>query len=141
MGHLGAGPALQIDASILLNGAKWVVAELIRLTSDLQVDEAVKIIDRIVEHELSPIWREGEVTRILNPKVPARDQALILLAFVGEMDEEKLRSIIEYKNVTNFRKILRRLHDAKLVEYSSKLITISPTGFREAKALAEKYAL
>lgn len=141
IGHLGVGPALQIDANILLYGSKWIVAELVRLTSGLPVHAAMILVDSIVEHHVSPIWREGEITRILNPKMVARDQVLILLSFVGEMGEEKIRSIVEYKNFSNFRKILRRLHEAKLIEYSGALCKVSPTGFKEAQYLVDKYTI
>lgn len=141
MGHLGLGPALQIDANILLYGAKWAVAELIRLSSTIPIHEATGFIERIVEHQISPIWREGDIVRIVNPKVSARDQTLILLGFVGEMDENGLRQIIEYKHAANFRKILKRLHALKLIEYAPQLVRISPTGFAEAKSLVDKYSL
>lgn len=57
------------------------------------------------------------------------------------VEATKLRNIIEYKNLTNFRKILKRLHDAKLIEYSPAVCKISPTGFASAKRLSEKFAL
>ena len=141
MGHLGVTPAKQMDAHLLLNGAKWTVAELIRLTTDLPQAQAQATVDKVIEQQISPVWSEGEVVRILNPKVPARAQVLILLTLFGDMAEEQLRGIVEYKNATNFRKILRRLHEVKLIEYVPEGSKVSPTGAIEANQAIEKYAL
>jgi hypothetical protein len=47
---------------------------------------------------------------------------------------EKLRAAIEYKNPTNFKQLLKRLHKARLIEVApDDTCTISPSGIIEAE--------
>lgn len=138
MGHLGLEPAKQMDAMLLLYGAKWSLAELIRLTSDADVSEAFLLINRLSEHEISPIWREGDIIRVLDPKASARDKVILVLGLVGPMSDKRLQQIVEYKHASNFKKILKRLHASKLIEYSGADCSISPLGLADAKRLSEK---
>lgn len=136
IGHLGAEPANEIDATMLLYGAKWVFGELIRLSPQTDEAKARQLVDRIIERQEVAIWREGEMVRVLDPKMKARDQILLILAFTGDKSEDELRHHVRYKNSTNFRKILSRMDGANLIAYNSACCKISPTGIVEAEKLS-----
>jgi hypothetical protein len=61
-----------------------------------------------------------------------RDKTLLLLhATPGEVTEGEIRSWVESKNSTEYRRdVLERLHKEKLVEYdpAARSVVISPTG-------------
>lgn len=139
IGHLGATPATQIDATILLYGAKWVLSEIVRLESTGPADEGLALISRLIERQIEVLWRDGDIKRILNPRIPTRSQVLLLLFLIGNQTADELQLTTGYKNKSNFRSILKRLHDARLIEFDRTNCILSPTGSREAEAiLAER---
>jgi hypothetical protein len=137
IGHLGAVPASEIDATLLLNGAKWVLSEIIRLESTLDADQTRSLVSSVIKRHEGIVWNEGDITRVLDISLDARQRALIILGFVGDRSEEQLRQEVQYKNPTNFRKILQRLDKANLICYSKDKVVISPTGLMEAERIAE----
>jgi hypothetical protein len=141
IGHLGAEPASELDATMLLYGAKWVLGEIIRLSPQTDPKAARELLDRIVERQEIAVWRESDLIRVLNPKVPARDQVLLILALTGDASEDELRGHVRYKNASNFRKILKRLDKGNLIAYDPAKCRISPTGIREAESLSQKLSL
>jgi hypothetical protein len=135
IGHLGAVPASEIDATLLLNGAKWVLSEIARLESKLSVIETRDLVTSIISRQQPAIWIEGGNVRILDNSLGAREKSLVALAFIGKMSESELRNIVRYKNPTNFRKILKRLDEKNSISYSEAECVISPTGLQEAECL------
>lgn len=140
IGHLGVEPAQELDATILLYGSKWVLGELIRLTTDLSEPEAKTVLDQVISRQLTAIWREGDIVRVINPKASAKDKILLLLAFVGDYAEQDLKSTTEYKHTSNFRALLRDLHKKGLIHFDGRLCKITPNGSTEAEKLNDKFA-
>ena len=89
--------------------------------------------------EIPVIWELGDTVRVLNPDMTAGDRTLLVLAHhVVAMTVSDLQEAVEYRNVTEYkRKVLQRLHDKKLIEYSraEARATISPLGLRRAREL------
>lgn len=141
IGHLGVEPANEIDATMLLYGAKWVLGEFVRLAPQVDSIAARDLIDRIIKRQEVAIWREGDLIRVLDPKVKAREQILLILAFTGDKSENELRTHVGYKNPTNFKKILKRLDQAKLIAHDAARCRISPTGIFEAERLSQALTL
>jgi len=141
IGHLGALPATELDATMLLYGAKWTLGELIRLAPQSDPGAATDLVNRIIERQEMAIWSEGDFIRVLNPKATAREQVLLILAFTGDKSEEELRTHTRYKNSTDFRKVLRKLDSENLISYDPARCRISPTGIPAAESLSQKYGL
>lgn len=137
IGHLGVEPANEIDATMLLYGAKWVLGEFVRLAPQADAKAARNLIDRIIERQEVAIWREGDLIRVLDPRVKAREQVLLILAFTGDHSEDDLQNHVRYKNAANFKKILKRLDQANLIAYDPARCRISPTGIFEAEKLSQ----
>lgn len=129
----------EMDATLILYTVKWVLAELVRLKSGLSPDETQVLIDEVVERQCSVIWKHGNITWILAPEMKARDQVLILLYDSSPRMDSELQGITEYKNATNFKKILKRLHALKLIYYHADgNCRLTPTGLPEAETLIMK---
>ncbi|MEI4508146.1 hypothetical protein WBQ88_12430 [Sphingopyxis sp. CCNWLW253] len=139
IGHLGAVPASEIDASILLNGAKWIISEIVRIESSLSQADTAALVRGIIARQEVIVWKDGPVTRVLDQSLEAREKALVLLAFTGDKSEDDLRIDVCYKNPTNFRKILKRLDESGLIFHSKELCCISPTGTAEAEKIARNF--
>ncbi|NMW31721.1 hypothetical protein HKD42_06580 [Altererythrobacter sp. RZ02] len=128
IGHLGAVPASEIDATLLLSGAKWVLSEIVRIESSLTAEDTRELVNSLIARQQPTIWRDGQVLRVLDSSHETREKVLILLAFNGDMSETALRDASQYKNLNNFRKILRRLDEKNLISYTPDLCKISPSG-------------
>lgn len=115
VGHLGIISPNEMDATLILYNVKWVLAEIIRLESGLSPSETQRVIEFVVEREMALLWKDGAVVRIAEKGMNARDQVLLLLYDSSPQAEAELRERCEYKNSTNFRKILQKLHSDKLI--------------------------
>ena len=128
----------KMDATVLLGNTKWVLAELFRLASTLPFEETAAAIDSIMCRETSIIWDTGASLRILDIKMAAKDKVLCLLYVKDNQSEHELRRSIEYKNSSEFKRILKALHKDKLIEYSEEKCILSPIGILRAESLFSK---
>ena len=128
----------KMDASVLLGNTKWVLAEFFRLASTLSFAETEAAVDSIMCRELSIIWDNGSVLRVLDTKMSTRDKILCLLYVKNNQSEIELRTSTEYKNTSDFKKILKGLHTDRLIEYSDSACIISPIGINRAEMLLSK---
>lgn len=134
VGHISNVSPSRMDATYVLYAVKWVLAELIRIAANIPPDQTQEIIDGTVERQIELLWEHDGITRVLDNKIKAREQVLILLYDKSPRSDVELQASIEYKNATNFRKILKRLHDSRLIEYAKNGDCIlTSTGIREAE--------
>jgi len=125
----------KMDATVLLGNAKWVLAEFFRLASSLPFDETADVIDSIMCRETSLIWNTGSTLRILNNKMSAKQKVVCLLYIEDRQADSALQASIEYKNTTEFRRILRTMHRERWIEYSNNTCLLSPIGEEMAEKL------
>lgn len=133
VGHVGGDvDPNHMDAVCVLQMAKWIVAELIRVLHDLPVDDAAALVDALVEREVPLVWKVNSGRRILDPNMSMKDKTLLLLhSTPAPVAEGDLCSWVEHSNASVYRRdILRKAHKAKLVEYDTdhRTVTISPVG-------------
>lgn len=140
-GHITGVSPNEMDATCILYSVKWVLSELVRLNSTLSPDETYDLISSIVERQIDLIWKQDEVVRILDIRIPKKLQVLVLLYDENTRSEEELRNIIEYSNPTNFCKLLKKFHKERFLEYDAKrkICTITDKGLREAEKVIIKY--
>ncbi len=139
VGHLGVVSPNEMDATYILYTVKWVLAELVRLTSGANVREIQAAVNSIVERHLTVLWKHEGIVRILASGLATRQEVLILLYDRSPQAEEELRSVVEYKNESNFRKILSRLHKDRFIEYVSTMaVHITPKGVLQAEQVLLK---
>lgn len=130
----------EMDATYILYTTKWIVAELIRLKSSLSPAHAQQLVNSVVERQIPLLWKEADIETILVPGMPTSDQVLVLLYDKSPRTVLELQQITEYKNTTNFKKILRRLHDKKFVYLSAdESCRLTPVGVGEAELLITKH--
>lgn len=134
VGHLGNISPNEMDSTYILNTAKWVLAELLRLSSGKDPGSVQQAISNIVERRLPVIWKSGDISRVVDPKCKARDQVLIHLYDQSPQHVSDLMTKIEYKNKTNFMKIIKRLHSNGMIHLTeSEECMITPLGIQEAE--------
>lgn len=134
VGHLSQLKANQIDASQILQTSKWVLAELIRLNSNIAIDETEQLVDEITERNIEGIWQAGNIKRVLIEGLSVKAQILVLLYNYESLTDQELYDIIENGNFGYLKKALRDLHKKRLLEYKQDSSCIlSPKGSKEAE--------
>jgi hypothetical protein len=126
-----------MDSTVVVGMAKWIVAELIRVFHDVSVSEAQSAVDTLAEITVPLVWTEGDIKRVLNPKLKLKYQILMLVgATAGKTRYADLERWIEPKTKKYLLRSARELHDARFVEFreTQGSLQLLPPG---AKALAE----
>lgn len=125
-----------MDATLLINNAKWIFAELVRLSSlDIDFNKANELIDSIITKENSIIWEVNGKIRILNTRIDTKNKILCILYYKDNQTDSFLCDMLEYKNFSRFKNILKKLHKERLIEYDSNNCLLSPIGIKEAEEI------
>lgn len=133
VGHVGGDvDPNHMDAVMVMESSKWLVAELVRIFHDIDTQTATKVVDALVDRTIPIIWEVDGKRRVLDPNLSQRDQTLLLLyTSTSAEDELDLVKWVEPGDPYSYRRdVLCRLHDEKLIEYDgdSKTAELSPAG-------------
>lgn len=140
--HIGDINPNEMDSTYILHSVKWVLAEIVRLKSQLSIQGTQKILNEITEHHIELLWKENGIKRVLDSKIRTKDQILIVLLDSSPQKVTELQKITEYQNNVNFRKvILHKLHKERLIELDNDTqdCFLSPIGKSKAEKLILKY--
>jgi hypothetical protein len=125
VGHIGGDvDSNHIDASAVLSIASWIMAELIRVFHDVDIQDAQKIVDSLVERKIPLVWRSGDIRRVLKPDFSFKKQILLLSSSLQSVTKDDLLRWIEPPNRSYFYRLLREMHKSRLIELSSDETTI-----------------
>lgn len=139
IGHISNIKPNKIDSTLILSSCKWVLAEIIRLNSQLPIEETENLIDEIIERNVEGIWEVGETIRILEDGLSLKDKILYLLYNKNSLKDSEIQNITEYSNITYLKKTLREFHKKRLIEYKDNGDCIlSPKGALEAEKIIQK---
>lgn len=137
VGHIGSAvDPNYMDSVFVVSACDWVLADLVRLFHGDTPAEAQKIIEDIVTKKVPLIWKVGDVRRVLDAGMTAKDETLVLLyaEHPNPVKDTDLGKWIEYSNIGVYLvKVLQPLHHQRLVEYDRKgsgMVRLSPTGRR-----------
>ena len=133
VGHVGGDvDPNHMDATVVLQCSKWIVAELVRVFHQVDTAEATRVVDDLVQKTVPVVWEVSDARRVLTPGLSMKDQTLLLLYSVGgSVPEKQLLSWVEHSNPSVYRRdVLRRCHRERLVEYNQQRgeVQLSPTG-------------
>jgi hypothetical protein len=141
VGHVGGEvDPNHMDASVVLNMSKWILAELVRIFHNLDTQAASDVVELLTERELPVIWQVNGKKRVLKLGLSMKEKTLLLLYSEPSLDEATLVNWIEHTNTSVYRRdVLNKGHRARLWEYdkSTRTVTLSPLGsdFVERKLL------
>jgi len=133
VGHVGGdvNPNF-MDATTVLYMVKWIIAELIRVYHNIDLDSATNEVNRIIERILPWIWEVDKKYRILDNNLTMREKTMLLLYNRNDrVNDTELIDWLEYSNSSVFKKnILIKAHKERLLEYNKKdnCVQISPLG-------------
>jgi hypothetical protein len=133
VGHAGSEvDPNHMDATLVLAGAKWIVAELVRIFHGITIAEATEVVDALVERAVPAVWSIGTIRRVLVPGMSMKDQTMLLLyGPAGWVAENELVAAVEHSNPSVYRRdVLVRAHKDRLIEYDAtdRRAHITPLG-------------
>jgi len=138
-GHVGGDvDPNHMDATFVINTAKWLMSELIRLFHRVTTDEAQSAVELITERETPLIWNVNGKKRVLKTSLSKSAQTLVLLHPTSEAKDEDLFSWVEYSNFSVYKsKVLKPGHKQRLWEYDTAtgIVILSALGTAEAEKL------
>ncbi|MCZ8187087.1 MAG: hypothetical protein O9308_11945 [Beijerinckiaceae bacterium] len=121
-----------MDAELFLRGMKWVMGELVRNFSHLQLNESHAVVEAVTARSFRMVWTSGDIRRVLEPAKTASDKVMILLYAEGKpISVASLQKWVEYKNVTDFkRRVIETLHSKAWVHYDNEagVVEMLPPG-------------
>lgn len=129
--HLGNIDPNLMDATLILNCCKWVLAELFRIELQMPVNEAQKTIDYLIEKKIPIIQDFDGFLVTLNPRLSARDRILVLLYYRGKegATREELSLWLPPKMKNQLTTNLSRLqHDKNFIHRAKNQIYITRAG-------------
>jgi hypothetical protein len=138
VGHVGGDvDPNHMDAEAVQVMAGWVMAELVRIFHGVKTEEAQETVDALVERKSPLIWEVLGKRRVLDAKMTAKNQVLVLLHHSpGWVSAADLLNWVEYSNPSKFRTVvLKQLHDARLIEFDAvnQRASISPLGVKKVE--------
>lgn len=138
VGHVGGDvDPNHMDATVVYGMASWLLAELIRIFHDVSPKEAQETVDALVERKSLLVWAVGNKKRVLDPKLSAKDQALVLLhQSPAWIPQKQLAEWVEYSSAAMFgTRVLKPLHDLRLIEWdkNASQARISPLGVSDVE--------
>lgn len=126
IGHIGGDVVPnEMDGQFFLQSIKWLIAEIVRVFHQTQPEHAKALVDAVTIKSNSLIWESEDKIRVLKNSLRASDKSLIILYHISnKIEVKKLKEHVEYRNTTEFSKILSELHRKKYIEYDKKNRTV-----------------
>lgn len=132
VGHVGGDvSANHMDSAYVLNSSKWVIAEFVRIFHSTDLATATATVDALMDRTIPLVWQVGNITRVLDPKMSLKNATLVLLYSNPKATRDtELGRNLEQSRMSNYRRVLRSLHESRLVEYKEQGgdVTLSPLG-------------
>lgn len=132
VGHIGNINVNEMDTSFVLQSANWIVAELIRLETQISPDEAQSEIKKIIERKVPIVEILGERLKILDPKLNILEKILVVCyqKFPEHILEDDLLNWTEYSihNRGRFSKYLKQLNENCLIDYRYRTAVLTKRG-------------
>lgn len=143
VGHVGGdvNPDF-MDSSAVVSMSSWILAELVRVFHSISTEEAQGVVTELAERRLPLVWRSGELRRVLKPELPLKSQVLLLLASSpSKVRADDLLKWIGYRGKPYFTRLLRQLHEARLIEFHEAVgeVELLPPGADEATSIVAQY--
>lgn len=128
-------PNLQ-DATLVVSTLDWILAELVRLHHNVSANQAQELVEDLVTR-VAPVVQDFDgFLKLLNPKLGATDQALVLLYQRGAAgaDFKELEQWIHPKPRKNFRRTLYALvHVKAFAHQTGDRYTITRSGQQDVE--------
>lgn len=130
VGHLGSVDVNEMDSNFVLSAANWIVAELIRLETQMSPDDAQAEIKKIIERRVPIIEEIGGRLKCLNPKLGAKEKALVFCyqKYPEPVSLDELNDWTQYSNKGVLRKQLQDLDKDGHLDFRDDVAQLTKKG-------------
>lgn len=130
VGHLGTIDVNEMDSAFVLNATNWIVAELIRLETQMSPADAQAEIKKIIERKVPIIEEIGGRLKCLNPKLDAKTKAVVFCyqKYPEAISLDNLVDWTEYTNKGVLRKQLEGLNKASIIDFRNDSAQLTRKG-------------
>jgi hypothetical protein len=128
-------PNLQ-DATLVISVLDWVLAEFIRMHHNVSANQAQALVEELVTRVAPVVQDFGGFLKLLNPKLGATDQCLVLLYQRGTKgaDFKDLEQWVHPKSKRNLRRTLNALvHDKAFAHQDGDRYQITRAGQQDVE--------
>lgn len=129
--HLGNINTNIMDATLVLNCCKWILAELFRIDLKMPINKAQQTIDHLIKRNVPTVQDFGGFLVTLDSGLSARHRILVLLYHRGEQGatREEVASWLPPKMKKQLASVLNRLqHDSNYIHRDGNRIYITIAG-------------
>lgn len=129
--HLGNVNPNVMDATLVLNCCKWILAELFRIDLQMPINEAQQTIDYLIKKNIPIVQDFGGFLVTLDSSLSARHRILVLLYHRGEQGatREEVSSWLPPKMKKQLATVLNRSqHDSNYIHRAGNQIYITIAG-------------
>lgn len=130
------------DLHLIHSAAQWMMAELLRLTNGISMEESGTLIE-MVHAPLGPVVEEIDGRRIVHGNFSTPQEILVLLRshFPDHVLTRDILESLDRRKPSSIRARITELYKAKLVQGDSKKgYRLTSPGFNKATELAAKAA-
>jgi len=80
VGHVGGDvDPNHMDARVVVEMSKWIMADLVRVFHSLTTEEATRVVETLVERTVPTVWEVGDKRRVLPRGLKKSEETLLLL--------------------------------------------------------------
>lgn len=129
-GHLGAVDVNEMDSTFVLNASNWIVAEFVRLETQMSAEEASLEIKKIIERKVPIVEEIGGRLKCLNAQLTAKEKAMVFCyqKYPDEISLDDLASWMEYSNKGVLRNELSVLNKDGRLDFRSDIARLTKLG-------------
>lgn len=129
-GHLGAIDVNEMDSALVLSASNWILAELIRLETQMSPNDAQAEIKKIIERKMPIVEEIGGRLKCLNPKFGAKEKALVFCyqKYPGPVSLDELNDWMQYSNKGVLRKQLQDLDKDGRFDFREDIALLTKKG-------------
>ncbi len=130
VGHLGTIDVNEMDSTFVLNAANWIVAELIRLETQMSPAAAQAEIKKIIERKVPIVEEIGGRLKCLNPKLDAKTKVVVFCyqKYPETISLDNLVDWTEYTNKGVLRKQLQSLNKDSILDFRNDSAQLTRKG-------------
>ena len=134
-GHASFEP-IEMDASVVVSVANWILAELLRLRGSQHPDTAHDIATRLVRRPVPLVEEIGGDLMVLTPNVSAREEVafLLLSPYPARVPRAELRASVRGRPDEAFRQALSLMRRDRHLHENDEGLTLTQAGIAWAEA-------
>jgi len=128
--HPGEIDVNEMDSTMMIQSANWIVAELIRIETKLSPDDAQNEIKKIIERKVPIIEEIGGRLKCLNSKLDVKERVLVFCyqKYPETISLNDLFDWTEYSNKTTLHKKLIELNKDGRIDFRNDYARLTKLG-------------